>query len=66
MIHQAKRKHFREAIQEAAEGEGIWRLAKRGRENQGAIVIPVMPPLQTDNGIARTIPEKAEALKARF
>lgn len=66
MIGQAKRKQFREAIEEATQGEGIWKLAKWGRTNYGPVVLPNMPPLRTEDSIAYTIEEKAEVLRKRF
>lgn len=65
-IHHAKRKHFRDAIDEATQGEGIWKLAKWGRTNHGPVVLPVMPPLRTGEATATTIPEKAIVLRERF
>lgn len=53
-------------VYEATQGEGIWRLAKWGKTSHGPVVLPVTPPLVTDEGTAHTIPEKAQALKARF
>jgi hypothetical protein len=66
-IAKAQQRSFREAIAEAADGEGVWRLAKWGRAKaQLPAELPVMPALQTTHGLAHTITEKAEALKARF
>ena len=66
MILVAKRKSFRTMIQEATEGEGLWKLAKWGKTDYGAIQLPTMPTLRTAAGSARTIHEKAKALKERF
>lgn len=65
-IRKAKQKTFRNMIHEACEGEGLWRMAKRGRTTQGAQVLPVMPPLITDSGTAQTLPDKVQALRRRF
>ena len=67
VIAKAQQKTFREAIAEAAEGEGVWRLAKWGRTKAlQPAELPVMPALQSTHGLAYSISEKAEALKARF
>jgi len=66
LILQEKRRHFREMVHEATQGEGIWKLAKWGKTSHGPVVLPVMPPLVTEEGTAYTIPEKAQALRARF
>jgi hypothetical protein len=67
VIAKAQQKSFREAIADAAEGEGVWRLARWGRSTaQQPAELPVMPALQSTKGLAYSIPEKAEALKARF
>lgn len=67
VIAKAQQKSFREAIADAAEGEGVWRLAKWGRSiAQQPAELPVMPALQSTQGLAYSIPKKAESLKARF
>jgi len=67
IIAEAKRKQFREAIAEAAEGNSIWRLAKWGRTKaQLPPELPIMPTLTTSEGQAVTFQEKAEALRGRF
>jgi hypothetical protein len=67
VISKAQQKNFREAIAEAAEGGGVWRLAKWGRTKaHQPTELPVMPALQASQGLAYSVPEKAEALKARF
>ena len=54
-------------MHDAAEsGAGIWKLAKWGRTSQGPAVLPVMPPLKTTTGVATTLVEKVEALRAKF
>lgn len=65
-IHQAKRKCFREMIHEATQGDGIWGLARWGRASEGPAALPIMPDLITDTGTARSIPEKADALRTKF
>lgn len=65
-IHWAKRKCFREMIDEATQGEGIWRLAKWGRTCNGPATLPIMPDLTTTTRTARTIPEKVAALRTKF
>ena len=66
MIREAKRKCFREKVHEAAQGEGIWKLAKWGRTSNGPAALPVMPPLVIAGGTACTLEEKVEALRQRF
>jgi len=67
VIAKAQQRSFRKAIAEAAEREGVWRLAKWGRTKaQLPAELPVMPALQSTQGLAYSINEKAEALKARF
>src|SRR6187402_3869362 len=67
IIAKAQQQSFREAIAEAADGEGIWKLAKWGRTKaQQPVELPVMPPLQSTQGLVYAITEKTEALKARF
>jgi hypothetical protein len=58
--------YFQTNIQEATQGEGIWRLAQWGKISTGPVTIPVMPPLKTERGMVQTIAEKAEVLRARF
>jgi hypothetical protein len=41
-------------------------LAKWGKTSHGSVVLLVIPPLVTEEGTAYTIPEKAQALRARF
>ena len=53
-------------MHEACEGEGLWKMAKWGRTTQGVYVLPVMPPLITDQGIATSLPDKVQALRKRF
>ena len=53
-------------VHEVCEGDGLWRMANWGRTAQGAHVLPVMPPLVTDSGIANTLPDKVKALQQRF
>lgn len=65
-IHWAKRKCFREAIHEATQGDGIWRLAKWGRTSNGPAVLPVMPDLRSATGLATTVPDKVAVLRTRF
>src|SRR3979411_1924013 len=66
-IAKAQQRSFRKAIAEAAEGEGIWLLAKWGQTKaQQPAELPVMPALQSTQGLVYSIQEKAEALKARF
>lgn len=64
IIRKAKTKDFRDAIHKATEGEGIWRLAKWGRNPTTAL--PTIPPLVTDQGLAITTQDKADALRKRF
>jgi hypothetical protein len=46
IIAKAQQRSFREAIAEAAEGEGVWRLAKWGRTTaQQPAELPVIPAL---------------------
>ena len=46
VIAKAQQRSFREAITEAAEGEGVWRLAKWGRTKAQLLVeLPVIPAL---------------------
>jgi hypothetical protein len=53
-------------MHEACEGDGLWRMANWGRTTQGSYVLPVMPPLVTDSGIATSLPDKVQALRQRF
>ena len=57
-IRKAKQRSFRTMMHEACEGEGLWKMAKWGRTTQGVYVLPVMPPLITDQGIATSLPDK--------
>ena len=65
-IRKAKQKSFRIMIQEVCEGNGLWRMANWGRTTQGSYILPVMPPLATDSGIATSLPDKIQALRQRF
>ena len=67
VIAKAQQRSFREAVREAAKGEGIWRLAKWSRmKAQLPTKLPVMPALQSTQGLVYSVHEKAEVLKARF
>ena len=67
VIAKAQEKSFRQAIAKATEGEGVWRLARWARTKaQQPSELPVMPALQSSQGLAYSVTEKAEALKARF
>ena len=65
-IRKAKQRSFRTMVQEACEGNGLWRMANWGRTTQGSYILPVMPPLATDSGIATSLPDKVQALRQRF
>jgi hypothetical protein len=65
-IYQGKRRHFPEMVHEPTRGGGIWKLAKWGKTSHRPVVLPVMPPLATEEVTAYTIPEKAQALRAMF
>ena len=66
MIRKAKQKSFRIIMHEAYEGDGLWRMANWGRTTQGSYVLPVMPPLVTDSGVATSLLDKVQALRQRF
>jgi len=53
-------------VHEACKGEGLWRMAKWGCTTKGAHVLPAMPPLVIDSGIANTLPEKVKVLQQCF
>ena len=53
-------------MHEAFEGNGLWRMANWARTTQGSYMLPVMPPLATDLGVATSLPDKVQALRQRF
>ena len=63
-----KRRSFREAVQDAADSpEGVWRFARWAREKGGKPPeLPIMPDLDTPEGPAKTIADKALVLRRRF
>jgi hypothetical protein len=65
-IRKAKQKSFRTMMHEACEGNGLWRMANWARTTQGSYMLPVMPPLATDLGVATSLPDKVQALRQRF
>jgi hypothetical protein len=68
LIEAEKRGAFRNDIHEASESiEGVWRLARYARQKGGKFPeLPTMPPLNTGQGLARTVEDKETVLRARF
>jgi hypothetical protein len=64
MIREAKQASFRQFIDEEAQGDGLWKLARwcKGKASPSAQV----PPLRTSQGLASSYEAKVVALKEQF
>ena len=68
LIKNAKRKIFREQLQNLAETQKHWKIAKWGKEKAGKPPeLPIVPELTKQDGeTARTFTEKVEVFKTQF
>ena len=68
LIKNAKRKTFRTQLQNIAETQKYWKIARWGKEKAGKLPeLPIVPELtKHDGGIATTFAEKAEVFKTQF
>jgi hypothetical protein len=63
-VKEAKQASFRQFIDEEAQGDGLWKLA---RWSKGRSTTPgQVPSLQTSQGLASSQEDKVAALKAQF
>ncbi|KAF4631705.1 hypothetical protein G7Y89_g6418 [Cudoniella acicularis] len=64
VITEAKRASYRQYIDQAAQGDELWRLARWSKGAQGGL--PQVPTLKTDQGLAVDYGAKASRLRERF
>jgi hypothetical protein len=64
VIAEAKRESYRQFVDEATQGDKLWKLARWSRGAGGGL--SQVPPLKTEHGIADNYAGKVRALRDRF